>query len=331
MLSSRTRGLVLVLLALLLALAAAGCGRERPQAETATGPADTGAFEEEALSGRVRADGSSTVAPLVSLAAERFRKQEPGVKVTVGISGTGGGFERFCRGETDLSNASRKIEADEIANCKKKRIDYLELQVANDGLSVVVNKSNDWAKCLTVEQLKKMWQPGSKVKNWMDVDPSFPDQKLTLYGPGTDSGTFDYFTGAIVGEEGASRTDYSASEDDNVIVRGVEGEKGALGYFGLSYYESNKNRLRAVEIDGGDGCVAPSVETVQDGTYKPLSRPLFTYAKKSSLEKLAVDAFLEFLLDNEESLAKGALFVPLTSDQLERSRTVLQGAVTDVG
>jgi phosphate transport system substrate-binding protein len=319
-----------VLLALLLALPAAGCGRERPQAVTATGPADTGAFEEEALSGRVRADGSSTVAPLVSLAAERFRKQEPGVKVTVGISGTGGGFERFCRGETDLSNASRKIEADEIANCKKKRIDYVELQVANDGLSVVVNKGNDWAKCLTVEQLKKMWQPGSKVKNWKDVDPSFPDEKLTLYGPGTDSGTFDYFTNAIVGEEGASRTDYSASEDDNVIVRGVEGEKGALGYFGLSYYESNKNRLRAVEIDGGDGCVAPSIETVQDGTYKPLSRPLFTYAKKSSLEKLAVDAFLEFLLDNEETLARGALFVPLTTDQLERSRTVLQGAATDV-
>jgi phosphate transport system substrate-binding protein len=326
MLSSRTRGLVLVLLALLLALAAAGCGRERPQAETATGPADTGAFEEEALSGRVRADGSSTVAPLVSLAAERFRKQEPGVKVTVGISGTGGGFERFCRGETDLSNASRKIEADEIANCKKKRIDYLELQVANDGLSVVVNKSNDWAKCLTVEQLKKMWQPGSKVKNWMDVDPSFPDQKLTLYGPGTDSGTFDYFTGAIVGEEGASRTDYSASEDDNVIVRGVEGEKGALGYFGLSYYESNKNRLRAVEIDGGDGCVAPSVETAQDGEYKPLSRPLFVYVKKESLARPEVAAFVKYVLDNETEIAKASQFVPLTTEQLEKGRADFEAA-----
>ena len=320
-----------MLLALLLALPAAGCGRERPEASTVVETTDTGAFPEENLSGTVRADGSSTVAPLVSLAAERFRKEEPDVKVTVGISGTGGGFERFCRGETDLANASRPIKDEEIAACKKKGIDYIELQVANDGLSVVINNGNDWAKCLTVEQLKKIWQPGSKIKNWKDVDPSFPSQNLSLFGAGTDSGTFDYFTDAIVGEEGASRSDYTATEDDNVTVRGVAGEKGALGYFGLSYYESNKGKLKAVEIDGGDGCVAPSLETVQDGTYKPLSRPLFTYVKKSSaLEKLEVDAFLQFLLDNQETLARGALFVPLTSDQLERSRTVLEGAATDV-
>jgi phosphate transport system substrate-binding protein len=321
---------VLALLAVLLVLPAAGCGRDRPAAVTAVETTDTGAFPEEDLSGTVRADGSSTVAPLVSLTAERFRQEEPGVKVTVGVSGTGGGFERFGRGETDLSNASRKIEEDEIAACKKKGIDYLELQVANDGLSVVVNNGNDWAKCLTVEQLKKIWQPGSKIKNWKDVDSSFPSQKLTLYGPGTDSGTFDYFTDAIVGEEGASRSDYTASEDDNVIVRGVAGEKGALGYFGLSYLESNEGKLKGVGVDGGDGCVSPSVQTVQDGTYKPLSRPLFTYVKKSSLEKLEVDAFLQFLLDNQETIARGALFVPLTSDQLERSRTVLEGAATDV-
>jgi phosphate transport system substrate-binding protein len=324
------RRLLLLVLALVLTPSLTACGRDRPAAATAEETTDTGAFPEEDLSGTVRADGSSTVAPLVSLAAERFRKEEPGVRVTVGISGTGGGFERFCRGETDLSNASREIEEDEIAACKKKQIDYLELQVANDGLSVVVNNANDWAKCLTVEQLKKIWQPGSKIKNWKDVDPSFPSQELTLFGAGTDSGTFDYFTDAIVGEEGASRSDYTATEDDNVTVRGVAGEKGALGYFGLSYYESNKGKLKAVQIDGGDGCVAPSVETVQDGTYEPLSRPLFTYAKKSSLEKLEVDAFLQFLLDNQEPLARGALFVPLTSDQLERSRTVLEGAATDV-
>jgi phosphate transport system substrate-binding protein len=321
---------LLLVLALVLTPSLTACGRDRPAAATAEETTDTGAFPEEDLSGTVRADGSSTVAPLVSLAAERFRKEEPGVRVTVGISGTGGGFERFCRGETDLSNASREIEEDEIAACKKKGIDYLELQVANDGLSVVVNNANDWAKCLTVEQLKKIWEPGSKIKNWKDVDPSFPSQELTLFGAGTDSGTFDYFTDAIVGEEGASRSDYTATEDDNVTVRGVAGEKGALGYFGLSYYESNKSKLRAVEIDVGDGCVAPSVDTVQDGTYKPLSRPLFTYAKTSSLEKLEVDAFLQFLLDNQEALARGALFVPLTSDQLERSRTVLEGAATDV-
>ena len=320
-----------MLLALVLAASLTACGRDRPAAATAEETTDTGAFPEEDLSGTVRADGSSTVAPLVSLAAERFRKEEPGVKVTVGISGTGGGFERFCRGETDLSNASRPIKDEEIAACKKKGIDYIELQVANDGLSVVVNNGNDWAKCLTVEQLKKIWQPGSKIKNWKDVDPSFPSEKLSLFGAGTDSGTFDYFTDAIVGEEGASRSDYTATEDDNVTVRGVAGEKGALGYFGLSYYESNKGKLKAVEIDGGDGCVAPSVQTVQDGTYKPLSRPLFTYVKKSSaLDKLEVDAFLQFLLDNQETLARGALFVPLTSDQLEKSRTVLEGAATDV-
>jgi phosphate transport system substrate-binding protein len=321
---------LLVVLALVLMASITACGRDRPAAATSEETTDTGAFPEEDLSGTVRADGSSTVAPLVSLAAERFRTEEPGVKVTVGISGTGGGFERFCRGETDLANASRPIKDEEAAACAKKGIEYLELRVANDGLSVVVNNGNDWAKCLTVEQLKKIWRPGSKIKNWKDVDPSFPSQKLTLFGAGTDSGTFDYFTDAIVGEEGASRSDYTATEDDNVTVRGVAGEKGALGYFGLSYYESNEGKLKAVEIDGGDGCVAPSVETVQDGTYKPLSRPLFTYVKKSSLEKLEVDAFLQFLLDNQEALARGALFVPLTTDQLERSRTVLEGAATDV-
>ena len=321
---------MLLVLALVLTASLTACGRDRPAAETAQETTDTGAFPEEDLTGTVRADGSSTVAPLVSLAAERFRKEEPGVKVTVGISGTGGGFERFCRGETDLANASRQIKDEEAAACAKKGIEYIELQVANDGLSVVVNNGNDWAKCLTVEQLKKIWQPGSKIKNWKDVDPSFPSQKLTLFGAGTDSGTFDYFTDAIVGEEGASRSDYTATEDDNVTVRGVAGEKGALGYFGLSYLESNKGKLKGVEIDGGDGCVAPTVETVQDGTYKPLSRPLFTYAKKSALEKLEVDGFLQFLLDNQETLARGALFVPLTNDQLERSRTVLEGAATDV-
>jgi phosphate transport system substrate-binding protein len=315
----------LVLLALMAGLVATGCGRERPKAEPQdTGPADIGAFEDTGLSGTVRADGSSTVAPLVTLAAERFRKEEPDVKVTVGISGTGGGFERFCRGETDLSNASRKIEADEQAACRKKGIEYVELQVANDGLSVVVNPKNTWATCVTVAQLEKIWQPGSKIDDWREVDPAFPSEKLTLYGPGTDSGTFDYFTEVIVGREGASRADYTASEDDNVIVRGVSGEKGALGYLGLSYLGANKGKLKGVEVDGGDGCVAPSAETVQNGRYKPLSRPLFVYVKRSSLDKPQVQAFLEFLLDNEQSLARAALFVPLTASQLERSRAGLQ-------
>jgi phosphate transport system substrate-binding protein len=322
----------------LLALLAAGCGRERPSDEAVTETLSeeeaTGGFGEEelALSGRVQADGSSTVAPLITLTAERFRKQEPGVKVTVGVAGTGGGFERFCAGETDLSNASRAIEDEEKKACAKKRITYREIQVANDGISVIVNPDNDWADCLTVDQLKRIWEPGSKVKSWKDVDPSFPDERLQLFGPGTDSGTFDFFTEKVVGEEGASRSDYSATEDDNVIVNGVAGGKGSLGYLGLSYVEQNKGKLRALEVDGGDGCVAPTAETVQDGTYKPLSRPLLVYANVDALEeKLQVSAFLEFLLDNQRSLAKGALFVPLTEDQLNRSRTVLEGSGIDAG
>ena len=221
------------------------------------------------------------------------------MQVTVGVSGTGGGFERFCRGETDLSNASRPIKDEEATICKDAGIEYVEFQVANDALTVVVNKDNDWVDCLTTEQLKKIWEPDSKVNSWNEVDPSFPDEELKLFGPGTDSGTFDYFTGEINGEEGASRSDYAASEDDNTTVTGVAGEKGGLGYFGFSYFEENQDTLKALEIDGGDGCVAPSVATAQDGTYKPLSRPLFIYVKKESLARPEVEAFLRFMLDNE--------------------------------
>ena len=261
----------------------------------------------------------------MSLAAERFRKKEPGVKITVGTSGTGGGFERFCRDETDLSNASRPIEDDEKALCEKNGVSQFPLQVANDGIAVVVNNENTWATCLTVDQLKKIWEPGSKVKSWRDVDPKFPDEELDLFGAGTDSGTFDYFTETIVGEEGASRSDYTPSEDDNVTVRGVSGVKGALGYFGLSYYVENQDRLKALEIDGGEGCVAPSVETVQGGEYKPLSRPLFTYVNEDSLaDKPALDPFLTFVLDNEVKLARGAKFVPMTPAQIEEARTALE-------
>jgi phosphate transport system substrate-binding protein len=317
-----------VALACLLLLLLPACGRDRPSAAP---PAETteedplGGFEEVQLTGRIQVDGSSTVAPLVSLAAERFRKEEPKVRVSVGVSGTGGGFERFCRDETDLSNASREIKDDERQLCEKNRVSFFELEVANDGISVVVNKDNTWAKCLTVEQLKAIWEPKSKVASWKDVDPSLPDEKLSLFGAGTDSGTFDYFTEAIVGEEGASRSDYTPSEDDNVTVRGVAGNKGALGYFGLSYYLENMERLRAVAIDGGDGCVEPSVETVQDGTYKPLSRPLLMYVNEDSLaDKEAIDPFLTFLLDNEPRLARGAKFVPMTQQQLDDAHTALE-------
>ena len=306
----------------LVALLAAGCGRDNGTSGTTT---SAGGGSD--LSGRIEADGSSTVGPYTTAAAERFQQQNAGVQVTVGVSGTGGGFERFCRGETDLSDASRPIKDEEATACKAKNIDYVEFQVANDALTVVVNKDNDWAKCLTIEQLAKIWGPDSKVSNWHQIDPSFPDQKLSLFGPGTDSGTFDYFTEVINGEAGASRSDYSASEDDNTIVTGVAGEKGGLGYFGFSYFEENQDKLNAVEVNGGDGCVAPSVATAQDGTYKPLSRPLFIYVKKSSLQRPEVEAFLRYILDNETAIADAAQFVPLTDEQLTKAKGDLESAL----
>jgi phosphate transport system substrate-binding protein len=318
------RVFLLALATVMLATAVAGCGRSSSNSSGATTPASTGG---PTLSGRIEADGSSTVGPLVTAAAEEFQTQNPGVQVTVGISGTGGGFERFCKGETDISDASRQIKADEeVPICQKNGIDYTEFQVANDGIAVVVNKDNTWAKCLTVEQLKKIWEPSSKVKNWNQVDPSFPDQKMTLAGPGTDSGTFDFFTKAINGEEDASRTDYQATEDDNVTVQAVEGDKGGLGYFGLSYFEQNQGDLNDVQVNGGAGCVTPSSETVQDGSYTPLSRPLFIYVKNTSLQKPEVKAFVKYLLDNEEALTKKALFVPMTADQAQKSQSAFEAA-----
>jgi phosphate transport system substrate-binding protein len=277
-------------------------------------------------SATIRADGSSTVGPLSTAAAERFQQENEDVRVVVGVSGTGGGFERFCAGETDLSNASRPIDEEEEQACANQGIEYVELEVANDALTVVVNPENDWTECLTVEQLKKIWEPGSKVDNWNDVDPSFPDQEMSLFGAGTDSGTFDYFTEEINGEEGASRSDYSATEDDNVTVRGVAGEKGALGYFGFSYFEQNQDQVKAVQIDSGDGCVMPSVETAQSGEYKPLSRPLFVYAKTTSLERQEVRDFLTFMVDNATEISEAAQFVPPTEEQLEKSRSALEAA-----
>lgn len=273
------------------------------------------------LSGTIKIDGSSTVAPLSEAAAELFQAENPKVRVTVGTSGTGGGFEKFCAGETDISDASRPIKDDEeVPICKKAGIAYEEIQVANDGLALVINPENDWADCLTVDQVKKIWDKGSKVKNWKDVDPKFPDEPMELFGAGTDSGTFDYFTEAINGEEGRSRSDYNATEDDNVTVQGVSGSKGGLGYFGLSYFQQNEDKLKVVKIDGGDGCVEPSIETVQDGTYKPLSRPLFIYPSDKALKRPEVKSFLDFYLQNEEKVAEQALFVSLTPEQLKESQ-----------
>jgi phosphate transport system substrate-binding protein len=293
---------------LVLSLGAAGCG----------GGGNGG--------GTITADGSSTVGPFTTKAAEDF-KAAGGVDVTVGISGTGGGFERFCRGETDLSNASRPIKEEEAATCADGGVEYVEFEVANDALTNVVHPQNDWVTCLTVDQLKRIWEPGSKIGNWSQLDPAFPDVPLRLYGAGTDSGTFDYFTDVIVGEEGASRTDYNASEDDNVTVQGVSGERGGLGYFGFSYFEENQDKLKAVEVDGGQGCVAPSVASAQDGSYAPLSRPLFVYVKKSAFDDSQdVRDFVKFMLDNEQSIAEAARFVPLSGEQLAEQQTKYEDA-----
>ncbi len=279
----------------------------------------------KALKGSVTADGSSTVGPYTTAAAELFRKAGAGgVKVTVGISGTGGGFQRFCEGETDLSDASRPMKIKEAQSCKESNIgSWRAFTVANDALTVVVNQQNTWAKCMSVEELKKIWDQGSKVDNWKDVRAGFPDVPLKLFGPGTDSGTFDYFTGVINGKEKRSRSDYQASEDDNVLVQGVSGERGGMGYFGFSYYEENQSRLNAVEIRNPKTgqCVAPSVKAAQNGSYNPLARPLFVYAKGSSFKRKEVQAFLDFMIDNQAVIAKRARFVPLTPKQAKRSRT----------
>ena len=309
---TRIRLLALVLIAAgAVATLASGCG---------------GGDAEGGGGATITADGSSTVGPFVTKAAEDFKAAED-VDVTVGISGTGGGFERFCAGETDLSNASRAIDPDEVALCEENGVEYIEFRVATDALTNVVNTQNDWVTCLTVDQLKKIWEPGSKLTNWKQIDDSYPDMPLKLYGPGTDSGTFDYFTDVINGEEGASRTDYSPSEDDNVIVQGVAGEEGGLGYFGFSYFEQNQDTLKALEVDEGSGCVAPCAATAQDGSYKPLSRPLYVYAKKSSFDDNEdVRNFVKFMLDNNGTIAEETLFVPLSAEQLAEQQTKYEDA-----
>lgn len=316
MVANRFRYLWLLLLLIAgLGLMACGGGVSTPGVETSGGeigsstddPAPVPNEQElAALSGDILVDGSSTVYPITQAAAEEFQRYTPDVRTTVGVSGTGGGFERFCAGETDISNASRPIKEEEIENCKQNGIEYIELPVAYDGLAVLANPANDWVDCLTVDELKKIWEPAAqgKIKNWNQVRAGFPDRPLHLYGPGTDSGTFDYFTDEIVGEEGASRGDFTPSEDDNVLVQGISGEENALGYFGYAYYQANQEEMKLLAVDNGDGkCVQPSIETVRTGTYKPLSRPLFIYVKKAATEKPQVKAFVDFLLS--------ASFIPL--------------------
>ena len=301
--------------AVALALALSACGGSNA-AEAEAGGA----------SGSVAIDGSSTVYPMTTAASELLNEQNPEIKAAVGQAGTGGGFERFCVGETDISDASRPIEEDEVAVCEENGIEYTELQVATDALTVVVHP--DLAvDCLTTEQLIELWAPGSDVTNWQDLDPSFPDQEISLFGPGTDSGTYDYMAADVIGDESeTTRDDYEASEDDNVLVQGVSGTEGATGYFGYSYYEENADSLKAVSIDDGNGCVAPSAETAQAGEYTPLARPLFIYVNNAKYsDNEAVAEFTDFYVENLEQIAEAALFIPLNDDQYADTQDALEG------
>lgn len=272
----------------------------------------------------VTIDGSSTVYPVTEAVAEEYRKVAPEVRVTAGFSGTGGGFKKLIAGDVDICGASRAIKESEVQACKAAGVEYVELEVAFDGLAVVVNPNNDWCDGLTVAQLKELWRPESAIEKWSDLNPDWPAERIRLYGPGTDSGTFDYFTKAIVGEEGACRHDYTASEDDNVLVTGVKEDRYALGYFGYAYYSENQGKLKLLGIDGGGGAVIPTEATVRDGSYKPLSRPLYIYVRKRSLTRPEVVKFIRFYLDSSAELASEVGYVPVSSEAAAKNEAALK-------
>ncbi len=291
---------------LLSAALALGCSGSSAQAETK-------------LKGTVSIDGSSTVFPITEAVAEEFQKANKDVRVTVGVSGTGGGFKKFSAGEIDICDASRKVKEQEIELMKKNGVEYLEIPVAYDGITLVVNPKNSFVDKLTVEELKSIWKPESTVKTWKQVRASFPDSPIKLYGPGTDSGTFDYFTEEVNGKSKASRSDYTKSEDDNTLVSGVSGDPNALGYFGFSYYQENKKKLKAVPIVGAKGApVSPSIETIRSGAYSPLSRPVFIYVSKKALKRPEVSAFVNYYLNQAEMLTSQVGFVPLKTAEYKK-------------
>jgi phosphate transport system substrate-binding protein len=298
-----------------LAVGVAACGSSDSSSTTSS------------VSGAVAIDGSSTVFPFAQAAAESFQAENPDAKVTVGESGTGGGFEKFCAGEIDVADASRPIDdADEVPVCKKNNVEYAQIQVANDGIAIATNPALKMA-CLTTDQLNQLWKKGSDVSDYSQLGSGIPAGKVSLFGPGTDSGTFDFFTEEINGEKGDTRTDYQPSEDDNVLVQGVEGDSTALGYFGFSYYEANADKLNLVAVDGGDGCIKPSVETIQNGTYKPLSRTIYMYVNTAALtDKPQVKAFMDYVVANADESAKTAQIVPLTAEQLTTAKADLAKA-----
>ena len=298
----------------LLTLGLAACGGDDDD--------DGGDGSASNLSGTIRADGSSTVAPLTETAAELFQEENPDTEVTVGTSGTSGGFEKFCNGETDISDASRPIEPEEEEACADGGVEYEEVQVANDALSVIVNPNNP-VTCMTIDQLNSAWDKDSTVDSWADfedLDADVGDEELTLFGPGSDSGTYDYFTEAVNGEEGVIRTDYnSIGEDDNAAIQGVAGDEWAMAYVPFSFVTEAGETVKPLEIDDGDGCVAPSEETVQDGTYKPLGRPLFIYPSQEALQEEVTVEFVRFYIDNQDQITTDATFIPMTEEQTTAS------------
>jgi len=314
--SPRRRRMIVATFAV-LALTGGACGGN------GGGGGDGGGDGLAGLTGSVNVDGSSTVFPITQAVAEEFNGAAPDVKISVGVSGTGGGFKKFCAGETDISDASRPIKDSEKAECSKTGVEYVELTVAIDGLSVLVNPKNTWAACLTTDELKKIWEPAAqgKVTNWSQVRAGFPSRPLTLYGPGTDSGTFDYFTDEINGGEGVSRSDYTASEDDNVLVQGIAGDENAIGYFGFAYYEENTDKLKLAGVDPGSGCVEPSRETINSGSYKPLSRPIFIYVAKKALGKPEVKAFVDYYLENVNTLVPDVGYIEMPDAMLAEQKS----------
>ncbi|UMB59806.1 PstS family phosphate ABC transporter substrate-binding protein [Lutibacter sp. A80] len=270
----------------------------------------------DVLEGTIKIDGSSTVFPVTEAVAEEFRAVQPKVKVTIGVSGTGGGFKKFSRGETNLLNASRPIKNKEKEACIENNINYLELEVAYDGLAVLVNPENDWVDNFTVEELKKIWEPAAQgvIMKWNQIRPEWPDEEIHLFGPGVASGTYDYFTEAIVGKSGSSRGDFTASEDDHVLVQGIAGDKYSLGFFGLAYYSENKDKLTLIGVNNGKEVVKPTLETVSNGTYSPLSRPLFVYVNSTSVKHPEVVEFMNFYIDNAGELAEDVGYISLPSE-----------------
>ena len=292
---------------LVLLLAACSGGAE---AQTPSQPAPAASSQAPRLSGTVEVDGSSTVYPIAEAVAEEFSKVHRDVRVNVGVSGTGGGFKRFIVGETDISDASRLIKSAEAEAALANGIQYIEMRVGTDGLSVIVSPRNDFVSCLTIDELKRIWEPGSTVTNWNQVRAEFPDRPLRLYGPDTDSGTFDYFTEEVMGQARASRSDYTASADDNVLVQGISGDRNALGYFGFAYYAENSDKLKLVAVDSGNGCVTPTPETIAAGEYTPLSRPLFIYVSKRSLDRPEMQAFVRFFMEKGPELVREVGYIP---------------------